>query len=98
MAIKALLYSADGADQEPELEAIDVAKLTDRDLLWIDLASPDEAEVNAIAARVGCDPKLLRAGPGGTSVRAWPTTATSSASPPPRSACRIRSRRRRRAG
>jgi len=64
MAIKSLLYSADGADQEPTLEAIDVAQLTDRDLLWIDLASPDEAEINAVATRVGCDPKLLRLGPG----------------------------------
>jgi len=64
MAMKALLYSADGADQEPALDAIDVARLTDRDLLWIDLASPEEAEVAAVAQRIGCDPKLLKLGPG----------------------------------
>lgn len=65
MAMKALLYSADGADQEPALEDIDVAKLTDRDLLWIDLTSPDEAEVAAIAERLGCDPKLFKLIKGG---------------------------------
>ena len=40
MTIKALLYSADAPDREAELEGLDVASLTERQLLWLDLASP----------------------------------------------------------
>ena len=64
MAIKALLYSADAADVEPELDSVDVDALNERQLLWVDLADPTEQEVAAVAARIGCDPALLRVGPG----------------------------------
>ena len=64
MAIKSLLYSADAADQEPELASVQVAGLSERQLLWIDLADPSEEEVAAVAAQVDCDPALLRVGPG----------------------------------
>jgi Mg2+ and Co2+ transporter CorA len=67
MSIKALLYSADAADQEPELAGLDVAGLTDRDLLWIDLASPTDAEREQVARLIGCAPKLLELGPEGYS-------------------------------
>src|SRR5688500_2520123 len=49
MPIKAILYSADAPDQEPDLVAIRVGELNARQLLWIDLASPTEAEVLAVA-------------------------------------------------
>lgn len=64
MAIKTFLYSADAPDQEPELAAIEIARLSDRELLWIDLATPTPEEVAAVAERIGCDPGLLRPAPG----------------------------------
>ena len=59
MSTKAILYSADSPDQEPALAGIDVSALTDRQLLWIDLASADAAERDAVARLLGCDPRLL---------------------------------------
>ena len=64
MAIKALLYSADAPDRDAELEGLDVAALTERQLLWIDLASPSEEELASIAALIGAEPRRLALGPG----------------------------------
>lgn len=64
MAIKALLYSADAPDQELEPGSIEVRGLSERQLLWIDLASPSDEEVASVAQQVGCDAVLLRIGPG----------------------------------
>jgi Mg2+ and Co2+ transporter CorA len=64
MATTALLYSADGPDQEPDLAKVKVAKLTERELLWIDLASPTEEEVAQVATLIDLDPHMLRMGPG----------------------------------
>ena len=64
MAITALLYSADAPDQEPDLAKVKVAKLSERELLWIDLASPTEAEAAQVAKLIDMDPHLLRVGPG----------------------------------
>jgi magnesium transporter len=64
MAIKALLYSLDQPDQEPALDAFEVGALTERQLLWLDLVSPDEAEREQVARLIDCDPKLLELGPG----------------------------------
>jgi magnesium transporter len=64
MAIKALLYSADENDREPGLEEIEVESLSERELLWIDLSSPDDEERQAVADLIGCDTKLLQLGPG----------------------------------
>lgn len=64
MAIKALLYSADAPDQEAELGTIDVEVLSERQLFWIDLASPTGAELASVAQQLGCEPGLLRPGPG----------------------------------
>lgn len=64
MAIKALLYSADAADQEPDLEGFDVGALSERQLLWIDLAAPGEEECAAVAALIGAEARLVCFGPG----------------------------------
>jgi Mg2+ and Co2+ transporter CorA len=64
MAIKALLYSADAPDQEPALGEVDVSRLTERQLLWIDLASPTEEECEQVARLVGAEPQRLSLGPG----------------------------------
>ena len=64
MAIKAMLYSADAPDQEAELAQLDVAGLSERQLLWIDLASPTEAECAAVARLIGAEARLLCVGPG----------------------------------
>ena len=64
MPIKALLYSADAPDQEAELGALDVAALTGRQLLWIDLSSPTEEERAAVGKLIDAQPKALDMGPG----------------------------------
>jgi Mg2+ and Co2+ transporter CorA len=60
MAIRALLYSADAPDRElDELAQVEVGALTDRQLLWIDLASAEPAEREQVARFLGCEPGLL---------------------------------------
>ena len=60
MATRALLYSADAPDRElDELGQVDVGALTDRQLLWIDLASAEPAEREAVARLLGCEASLL---------------------------------------
>lgn len=64
MAIKAMLYSATQADQEPELEGFEVDGISESELLWIDLADPSEEEIALVSELIDCDPTLLRIGPG----------------------------------
>ena len=64
MAIKALLYSADAPDQEVELGAADVAGLDERQLLWIDVASPTEEECAEVAKLIDAEARLVCVGPG----------------------------------
>jgi Mg2+ and Co2+ transporter CorA len=60
MATRTLLYSADAPDRElDELAQVDVGALTDRQLLWIDLASAEPAEREAVARLLGCQAALL---------------------------------------
>jgi len=60
MATRVLLYSADALDRElDDLERVDVGALTDRQLLWIDLASADATEREAVARLLDCDAALL---------------------------------------
>lgn len=60
MALNALLYSADA----PDRALTDLAGLRvpsgERELLWVDLCDPSEAEARQVAAWLGCDPGLLR--------------------------------------
>jgi Mg2+ and Co2+ transporter CorA len=64
MPIRALLYAADAPDQELELASVPIAGLDERQLLWIDVSAPTDAELDAVAKRIDFDPDLLRAGPG----------------------------------
>lgn len=64
MPIKALLYSADTPDQEPELGEVAVGELNERQLLWIDLVSPSEAELLQVAKQLEIEPALLQIGAG----------------------------------
>ena len=64
MPIKALLYSADSADQELELAGFDVGGLTEQQLLWIDLASANEEECASVGRLIGADAGLVCTGPG----------------------------------
>ncbi len=59
MPTKVLLYSADAPDRHLELSAASLSDLSERQLLWIDLASPDEAELGQVAELIGCDPAQL---------------------------------------
>ena len=61
MALRALLYSADAPDRElAGLSGLAVAELDARQLLWIDLADPDDAERREVADWLGVQPRLLR--------------------------------------
>lgn len=60
MALSALFYSADA----PDRVLSDLADLKvpsgERELLWVDLCEPSDAEAGQVAAWLGCDPGLLR--------------------------------------
>jgi Mg2+ and Co2+ transporter CorA len=59
MTTTAVLYSADAPDQSIALEAAAISGLSERQLLWIDLASPADEEFDAVAALLGCDRREL---------------------------------------
>jgi Mg2+ and Co2+ transporter CorA len=60
MPLRSLLYSADAPDRELDgLEGVRVDALTDRQLLWNDLASAEPAEREMVARLLDCDPALL---------------------------------------
>lgn len=48
-----ILYDADGADRDVGLEQIDVGRLQDQQLLWIDVECDDADLVNSIGRRLG---------------------------------------------
>lgn len=50
MSIRAYLFDADGTDREAELDEKLVEGLTDRQLLWVDVTSWDQAELNHISS------------------------------------------------
>jgi magnesium transporter len=51
----ARLFDADGDDREVDLEESVIKRLTDRQLLWVDLAGDDEAELRRIADLFGLE-------------------------------------------
>ncbi|CAN5340953.1 magnesium/cobalt transporter CorA [soil metagenome] len=53
MTIQAILYRADAPDQEIELAGFDVSVIAERQLLWIDLASPSPDELQLVSERLG---------------------------------------------
>lgn len=53
MAMHVLLYSADGPDQTLALEDVRLDGLSERQLLWIDLGSPEPAELERVSALLG---------------------------------------------
>ncbi len=48
-----LLYDADGADRDAALEQIDIGRLRDQQLLWIDVDCNDDALIDRIGTRLG---------------------------------------------
>lgn len=62
MTIKALLYSADAPDEEPDLATLVAGSLNSRQLLWIDMVSPGPDEVAQVAGLLDCGAELLRVG------------------------------------
>jgi len=57
MTLRSMLYSADAPDRELEgLEGVRIESLTDRQLLWIDLASADAGERASVARLLDCEP------------------------------------------
>ena len=61
MALQALLYSADGKDRAlTRLDGLHPEALGPRQLLWVDVCDPTPAELEAVAARLGCESRLFR--------------------------------------
>lgn len=52
MDIKAYLYDADGADEEVDPESVDVRKLKEKQLLWINVMERDEETLRRVAQSV----------------------------------------------
>lgn len=50
MSLQAYLYNADGTDQEVDLSEKLVKKLTDRQLLWVDITGREEKDVESVAS------------------------------------------------
>ena len=48
MHVTVTLYDAAGADRAIDLDEVDVDKLKDKDLLWIDAVAPDERTLNRL--------------------------------------------------
>jgi Mg2+ and Co2+ transporter CorA len=59
MAMQVLLYSADAPDQGLAPADVRLGDLNERQLLWIDLASPDAAELGQVATLLGGVPDQL---------------------------------------
>jgi magnesium transporter len=55
LSIATRLFDADGDDREVELEESLVKRLTDRQLLWVDVAGEDEADLPSIAELFSLD-------------------------------------------
>ena len=61
MALQALLYSADGKDRAlTRLDGLHPEALGPRQLLWVDVCGPTPADIEAVAARLGCEARLFR--------------------------------------
>jgi Mg2+ and Co2+ transporter CorA len=63
MAIRSCLYRADAADLELEVDAQVLARLDERQLLWVDLAAPEPADIERIAELFHLKPSALRLPP-----------------------------------
>jgi magnesium transporter len=50
MSLQAYLYNADGTDQEVEFNEKIVKKLTDRQLLWVDITGREEKDIESVAS------------------------------------------------
>jgi magnesium transporter len=50
MSLQAYLYNADGTDQEIEFDEKLIRKLTDRQLLWVDISGREEQDIESVAA------------------------------------------------
>lgn len=60
MDIKAYLYDADGTDEEVEPESVDVRKLKDKQLLWINVMERDEKTLRRVARSVNLEGVPIR--------------------------------------
>ena len=63
MTVRSCLYRADDVDLEIEVDAKSLARLDERQLLWVDMSAPDEAEVARIAELFHLKPSALRLPP-----------------------------------
>ncbi len=58
--IYSYLYNADGSDEEVKLKDVEIKKLTDKELLWVNILKRDEKLVRDVAARLALDAVPLK--------------------------------------
>lgn len=51
--VKAYLYDASGSDEEVDLESVDVDKLGEKQLLWVNVSERDEKLLNVVTKHLG---------------------------------------------
>ena len=60
MPVKAYLFDADGADKEVQLTPQVIASLSDRTILWVDVAGSDQHELTQVASMLNLHRESLR--------------------------------------
>lgn len=60
MPVKAYLFDADGADKEVQLTPQVIASLSDRTILWVDVAGSDQNELTQVASMLNLHRESLR--------------------------------------
>jgi magnesium transporter len=60
MTVRARLYDARGEDQELDLADLDLGKVDDKKLLWIDIDDRDDKDIDALVTKLGLGPRIAR--------------------------------------
>jgi magnesium transporter len=60
MTIRARLYDARGEDRDVNLEELDLSKVDDRQLLWIDIDERSDTSLELLSSKLDLEPLILR--------------------------------------
>lgn len=60
MTVSSRLFDADGTDQTVDIHSATLDRLTDRQLLWVDIERADERELHTVADALGVAPASVR--------------------------------------
>jgi magnesium transporter len=60
MTLRARLYDARGDDRDVDISELDIARVDDRQLIWIDIDDRDEADLDLVARTLELEPRIVR--------------------------------------